>query len=745
MIVLAVQMPKQFLDTINADGKLDNEIFDFRPIPAEGWNDQNLNLMQLRQFVTMKTMQTPAWQQSMLATCNQHHVNSYISVNPKEYVGSVIKGTWQHQKKQWFMHLDWDGILPADLLALLVSKNIPPTTLVETSPACCHAWWRFINPVLQNSHQDVLDGTMLNRRLNLLLTGTSKPDKCYDVTRILRLPGTTNYPSPDKIAKGRVQCSVKLFHGDKTCLYDVGQLKSMLPMLKVKKTTVTVNFKTQIDADINIQQAYSYYKRIIKWKIDDEKVLRTPAGQRNCYDMRVLVNDFDLEAGTALNVMKQVFYDLGLTLKIDEEKDWQQYCEDYCQSERGNKVYTKEKHLENLKQMIDMAADDAEIDAYIESLYQKKEDDWDEMAEINEAQDAADGLPDFVWGKPKIAVLPPDIWEGLVSRGTKVIIAGPSKTRKSWTMLGIALAIASGKPHWTYKTTQLKTLFCNFEIGANFFNNRVVAVADKMGITNEEVKDWFAHLNLRGLDIGSDALIKKLIGRIKRYNIEVIFLDPLYKLYGDLDENSAGDMSKLMNIFEHVCERTGATLFISHHFAKGYSGNKRVIDRSSGSGVFGRDPDTSITLTPHKDSTVAIVSPILRNHKEVEDFCIRWEYPLMVRDDKLDPTEIETNIKHGSEEKFSIEDILNVLNQTGKQMTTGEITGKMGMSKKTLDRRILDNVGLIAVRKAGKTNTYQITKSGIDFLTKGTYDIGVSCVLSDENNDGQDSGLSSVQ
>ena len=70
---------------------------------------------------------------------------------------------------------------------------------------------------------------------------------------------------------------------------------------------------------------------------------------------------------------------------------------------------------------------------------------------------------------------------------------------------------------------------------------------------------------------------------------------------------------------------------------------KETIDRIGGSGVYGRDPDTIITLTKHKEeqARALTVDLILRNFPEPESFVIAWDFPLMTLRDDLDPDDLK--------------------------------------------------------------------------------------------------------
>src|SRR5207245_5424288 len=85
--------------------------------------------------------------------------------------------------------------------------------------------------------------------------------------------------------------------------------------------------------------------------------------------------------------------------------------------------------------------------------------------------------------------------------------------------------------------------------------------------------------------------------KARRRNYSAIIIDPTYKVLGDRDENSAGDITDMLNEFEKLAAKLSVSVIFVAHFAKGNSNKKEVIDRISGSGVFARDPDTIMMMT----------------------------------------------------------------------------------------------------------------------------------------------------
>jgi hypothetical protein len=125
--------------------------------------------------------------------------------------------------------------------------------------------------------------------------------------------------------------------------------------------------------------------------------------------------------------------------------------------------------------------------------------------------------------------------------------------------------------------------------------------------------------------------------QLARHEFGLIILDPAYKLLGDRDENANGEIAGLMNEFEALAQSSGAAVVVAHHFAKGDSTAKSAIDRMSGAGAWARDPDSILVLTPHEEADCFTVTPVLRNLPQVDEFVVRWDYPLMQVAKDLNP------------------------------------------------------------------------------------------------------------
>jgi hypothetical protein len=185
------------------------------------------------------------------------------------------------------------------------------------------------------------------------------------------------------------------------------------------------------------------------------------------------------------------------------------------------------------------------------------------------------------------------------------------------------------------KCAKGSVLYLNFELIEYTFLNRWDLIFDaRPDLSDDSIDSW----TLRGHASDIALLVDKICRRIKRQSYDLIIIDPIYKSLGNRDENAAGDMNDLLNHIERLATSTGSSVAIAAHFPKGNMGARESMDRIAGSGVFARDPDAVITMTPHEnysksDETVRfIVESNLRNFPEVAPFVVCWDKPLMRKD-----------------------------------------------------------------------------------------------------------------
>ena len=222
---------------------------------------------------------------------------------------------------------------------------------------------------------------------------------------------------------------------------------------------------------------------------------------------------------------------------------------------------------------------------------------WDEWVDWLEAE--TDELPETESLADDWESLPPladALITGVLRKGHKMLLAGPSKAGKSFALIELCIAIAEGKP-WLgrFSCAQGKVLYINLELDRASCLHRFKDVYTALGLPPQNLRNidiW----NLRGASVPMDKLAPKLIRRAQKKGYTAVILDPIYKVITG-DENSADQMAKFCNQFDLVCRALDCAVIYCHHHSKGAQGGKRSMDRASGSGVFARDPDAMLDMT----------------------------------------------------------------------------------------------------------------------------------------------------
>lgn len=350
------------------------------------------------------------------------------------------------------------------------------------------------------------------------------------------------------------------------------------------------------------------------------------------------------------------------------------YAADYAESVRA--AYRR-RRLGDLGRVLAESTDPAEIDAARRAIA-----DMDSFAAramptmIGAHAFCADAMPE-----------PPQVIGGVLHQGAKLIYGGPSKAFKSWTLIDLCLAVATGGEWFGMPCTAGRVLYINFELQPFALHKRILAVADDRRC---DVSDNLVIWNMRGHAAPLDRLIPEIRRQARDAGFSLIVPDPIYKALNGRDENAAGDIGEVCAELDRLAVATGAAVAFGAHFAKGNASGKDHMDRVSGSGVWARDPDAILTATAHEDDGAFVLEMTLRNFAPVQPFVIRWVYPRMRRDDTADPSQLRKP-RGGKEEEFSV---ANIMEHFKSGMTTAEwqrvSCSESGMSRETFYRRLRD-------------------------------------------------------
>jgi hypothetical protein len=276
---------------------------------------------------------------------------------------------------------------------------------------------------------------------------------------------------------------------------------------------------------------------------------------------------------------------------------------------------------------------------------------------------------------------PPQIIEGVLFGSGTMMLSGPSKARKTFTFLDAAICISHGVPWLGFRTKKATTLYLNFELSRHSISSRITAIASARGLQAPE--NLYVQ-NLRGRFVTTSDLRRRLTYWISRHHVEVVFIDPWYKIsaVSGADENSNHGQAQILAEVESICNQAGAAVIIGHHFAKGNASSRNAIDRASGAGAMARWGDVVATLSEHEEDGAMVLEMALRDFKPIEPIGLRWDYPVWERDDDLNTSKLKS--ARGRREMHPASALLAKLKDG---MTTSQWRAAAKWSERTFDRK----------------------------------------------------------
>ena len=315
---------------------------------------------------------------------------------------------------------------------------------------------------------------------------------------------------------------------------------------------------------------------------------------------------------------------LHAIVRIDAENQ-QQYRQrvrdlyEFCKKS-GFKPDEQDKNASRLSRLPGMKRGDKWQYIVARNIGAASYDDW-----IKWREESADDLPPDEYLSDVWDNMPPlkeELIPGILRLGHKMLIAGPSKAGKSFMLIGLAIAIAEGGEWLGMKCRQGRVSYINLELDRPSCLDRFKEVYSRLGIKPEHTNNlnvW----NLRGKSVPMNKLSQIIIHRFKDRNYSAVIIDPIYKVITG-DENNATEMSQFCSYFDQIATELDASVIYCHHHSKGASSKySNAADRSSGSGVFARDPDAILDMRELK--TDGIESKYRETHPDACDVLTAWE------------------------------------------------------------------------------------------------------------------------
>lgn len=126
--------------------------------------------------------------------------------------------------------------------------------------------------------------------------------------------------------------------------------------------------------------------------------------------------------------------------------------------------------------------------------------------------------------------LPSEVIGGIIRRGGKLLVAGASKSGKSYLMIELAVAVATGSEWLGFQCARGRVLYVNLEIQMPQFMHRVQRVCEKMGVDTAGVPHNLMIANQRGKVSDITPLVDRMLAACRPGEYDLVIIDPAYKV-----------------------------------------------------------------------------------------------------------------------------------------------------------------------------------------------------------------------
>ncbi len=239
--------------------------------------------------------------------------------------------------------------------------------------------------------------------------------------------------------------------------------------------------------------------------------------------------------------------------------------------------------------------------------------------------------------------LRPPVIHGLLRRGETMNVIAPPKTGKSWLVLALAMAVATGR-RWldTFETVPGSVLIIDNELHPETLAHRIPQVAECLRIGMNEIAETMCVQSLRGQlrDIFS---MRQYFESLAPGRYSLVVLDAFYRFMPrDMDENDNSTMASIYNHADALADRLGCSFVLIHHSTKGNQSAKAVTDVGAGAGSQSRATDTHLVLRPHEEPGAVVLEAAVRSWPPVEPMVLCWLFPLWKPAPELDPSALRS-------------------------------------------------------------------------------------------------------
>ena len=228
--------------------------------------------------------------------------------------------------------------------------------------------------------------------------------------------------------------------------------------------------------------------------------------------------------------------------------------------------------------------------------------------------------------------------DGALRKGEVGLLVGGTKSAKTWAIIHLHTAMATGGSWLGYPCRGGRTLIIDAELTASTLGHRIRAVA----ALYENVTFNADILPLRQTPTDIDALLR-LLDEIEPGTYSLITIDPLYKLIpAEADENNQPYIASLFTRLIAAATRLNAAVLCVHHTTKGNQAAKGIADIGSGAGAQSRAVDWHAALREHAAPGHVSLHSIARSFPPTPPSVWEVNIPEIIHRPNMDADELST-------------------------------------------------------------------------------------------------------
>lgn len=212
----------------------------------------------------------------------------------------------------------------------------------------------------------------------------------------------------------------------------------------------------------------------------------------------------------------------------------------------------------------------------------------------------------------------------LFTVGSNGWVAAEPKVGKSWVVLELAYALATGEPflgRFAIKQPR-RVLYIQEEDSLQRVLRRLKKIIKgdpSRGVPSDEYWRWSIR---SGFKLDNVVWMEMLRQEIESFSAEVIILDVFNRLHGG-KENDQQEMTAILNNLISLTTAYGCSFIVVHHNRKPQQGDDaRANQMIRGSGVLAGWAECSLYLKRSKEKDTIIVTPESKDSPELDDFTV---------------------------------------------------------------------------------------------------------------------------